>query len=150
MLNHRPGRRAEAHVGDPQGRGQWNSQNLRGPGEEEEVVGLRCDGCEHGSTQDSLLSRRVSDAASSVMHSGYRNQTFAGPDAASQEGGLPLTVSTPKPRFSVASTKSHVCETCDSNTSPGLQTAQPSSRSWLFQIQENWTVQGRLIKTSGY
>ena len=88
-------------MGDPQGRGQWNSQNLRGPGEEEEVVGLRCDGCEHGSTQDSLLSRRVSDAASSVMHSGYRNQTFVVPDTASQEGSLPLTVSTPKPHVSL-------------------------------------------------
>ena len=35
------------------------------------------------------------------MHSGYRNQTFAVPDAVSQEGGLPLTVSTPKPHVSL-------------------------------------------------
>lgn len=43
-LNCHPRRKAEAHVGDPQGRGQWNPCNLRGPGEEEEVVGLKCDG----------------------------------------------------------------------------------------------------------
>ena len=35
------------------------------------------------------------------MQSGYRNQTFVVPDAASQEGGLPLTVSTPKPHVSL-------------------------------------------------
>ena len=35
------------------------------------------------------------------MHSGYRSQTLAEPDAASQEGGLPLTVSTPEPHVSL-------------------------------------------------
>lgn len=45
---------------------------------------------------------RVSDVASNVMHSGYRNQTFAVPDTASQEGGLLLTFGrTPKPHASL-------------------------------------------------
>ena len=58
MLNYHPRRRAEAHVGAPRAVGSGPPRNLRGPGEEEEVEGLRCDGCEHGSTQDSLLSRK--------------------------------------------------------------------------------------------
>lgn len=40
----------------PQGYGQWNHWSPWGPGAGEEAVGLRCDGCERGSTQESLLS----------------------------------------------------------------------------------------------
>lgn len=47
--------------------------------------------------------------------------------------GLPRTFRrTPKPHASYGFHQTHVCETCDSNPTPALQTAQTSSRSWLF------------------
>lgn len=95
----------------------------------------------------------VSDGASSVMHSGYINQTFAVPDTANQEGGPSAYIQEHSQAtcFPMASTEPHLCEIRDSNPTPGSQTAKPSTFMVLaVQIHENGTVQGGLIKTLGY